>query len=142
MFAKIVQKWNAFKANWKEYKRLRRLASRAWHKLDQIRYKITVHYSADDIVKIKRCIHIKIVNVPVIDPSDDFGGRKMGVVALDSYCPHFNGTANDGSSAPCTETQCPCYAGYCEYIAAAKEYAAAAERRRAFWDSNVKQKRK
>lgn len=141
MFTKIVQKWNLFKADWREYQRLRRVAARAWHKLDRIRGKITVLYNANEIVNVKRCIKTKLMNVPVIDNDDTFG-QKMQVVAYDSYCPNFK--LDDGAVGvkPCTETSCPCHANNCEYVAAAEEYKQAVARRRGFWGAESQSKKK
>lgn len=142
MFTKIVQKWNLFKADWREYQRLRRVAARAWHKLDRIRGKITVLYNANEIVNIKRCIKIKFMSVPVMNSDDTFGSKGMHVVACDSYCPHFKGGRDVEDVKPCTETSCPCHVDNCEYVAAAEEYKQAVARRRGFWGAESQSKKK
>ncbi|MCM1294650.1 MAG: hypothetical protein NC311_03750 [Muribaculaceae bacterium] len=142
MFTKIVQKWNLFKADWREYLRLRRVASRAWHKLDEIRGKITVLYHPDERANIKRCIKTKFMDIPVLGNDDSFGQKGINVIAYDSYCPNFNGGNSAEVAVPCTETSCPCHANNCEYVAAAVEYKDAVARRRAFWGDNSKSKAK
>lgn len=141
MFATIVQKWNAFKADWKEYQRLRRVAARAWRKLDRVRGKITVFCGKDGVAKEKRCIKTKFVEVPHFNPVDDFGsGRISQVVAYSSYCPYFRGKDSDAEVVECGQADCPCHAANCEYANAAKEYETASARHRAFWGSKSKTK--
>lgn len=135
MFRKIVQKWNAFKADWKEYQRLRRVAARAWHKLDSVRGKITVFYNMGDVEKVKSCISRKLVVVPKTALDDDWSPNRCDFMSYDSFCPHFKGDIDGENVASCAQTNCPCYSGNCEYVAAAKELSVARENRRAFWNA-------
>lgn len=143
MFATIVQKWNAFKADWKEYQRLRSVAARAWHKLDRLRGKITVFCDKNGIAKEKRCIETTFVEVPYFNnnPMDEFGSARNPLIAKQSsYCPHFKCEDLDEEVVACGQTDCPCHAANCEYANAAKEYETASARRRAFWGSKSKTK--
>lgn len=141
MFATIIQKWNAFKADWNEYQRLRRVAARAWRKLYNIRGKITVICGNDGRANEARCIRRELVNMRPLNMMDDWGSNRVSsVIPFDSYCPHFKGERPDEEIASCTETSCPHYANNCEYVDAAKEYENAAARCRAFWGSKPKTK--
>lgn len=131
MFAKIVQKWNAFKADWNEYQRLRRVAARAWHKLDAIRYKITASCDLNGKALKKACIEKKWMDLPTSVQADDMGFKQVVPFPYDSYCMHFN---RDDETVSCKQTNCPCYAGNCEYVAAAKELEIARTNRRNFWN--------
>ncbi len=138
MFVKIIQKWNAFKQNWAEYQRLRRVAARAWHKLDGLRAKITVVYRETEQRPQPRCIATKILETPQMVSMDDcLNSRTPMLVTVENYCPHFNGGVHSGR--PCNEKTCPHYAENCEYVSAAQEYKAAVEQRRTFW-SRVRNK--
>jgi len=140
MFVKIVQKWNAFKQNWAEYQRLRRVAARAWHKLDGLRAKVTVMYRANEPQPKNHCIATKILEVRTMAATDDvFNTKTPLMMMVDHYCPHFNGNAK--SVRPCNEVTCPRYTENCEYAAASQEYETAVAQKRTFWD-RVKTKTK
>ncbi|MDE5615939.1 MAG: hypothetical protein K2I81_03855 [Alphaproteobacteria bacterium] len=135
MFATIVEKWNAFKTDWKEYQRLRRVAARAWRKLDRVRGKITVFCGRDGIAKEKRCIKTKFMEVPHFSAMEELGsGRIPPIIASNSYCPYFKGKDLDAGAVECGQTDCPHHSANCEYVNAAKEYEIADAKRRAFWN--------
>lgn len=129
--SKIIQKWHTFKADWREYQKLRRVAASAWHKLDSIRAKITKHYDTGDGSKVNSCIGstIKYTPIFVIDPVDGYNGRSFDISVQEKYCPHFS----DGMK-PCSQTQCPYCVRNHEYVAAANELKEACTKRRIFWN--------
>lgn len=133
MFATIIQKWNAFKADWQEYQRLRRVAARAWHKLDHIRGKITIFYHDENTpIDEKRCIKTKLVEMPNVNRLEPFDSVAT-VINCNTYCPHFKGRNFDETVEPCAKIDCPYHATNCEYADAVKEYEQAVTRRRSFW---------
>ena len=141
MFATIVQKWNAFKADWQEYQRLRRVAARAWCKLYRLRDKITVSCDKNGEARERRCIKTKLVDVPQLNRVDDMMGGSMSIVPYNVYCPFFKGEdLLDEEVVECGQTDCPCHAANCEYANAAKEYETASARCRSFWGSKSKTK--
>lgn len=143
MFATIRQKWNAFKLDWKEYQRLRRVAARAWHKFESVRGKITVLYNMGDVEKVKSCISRKFVPVPTVNfNQDELNPVRSELLPYDSYCSHFKGNVDGENTVACSQTNCPCYAGHCEYVAAAKELEIARAKRDAFWNDKSKTKSK
>jgi len=132
MFVKIVQKWNAFKQNWAEYQRLRRVAARAWHKLDGMRARITVVYRECEPRPQKRCIASRILEVPQMAALDDgLNSKTPMVMTIDNYCPHFH--AGEKPVRPCNDKTCPHHAENCAYAAAAQEYETAVTQKRTFW---------
>ena len=137
MFATIVQKWNAFKADCKEYKRLCSRARKAWHRLYKMRANVTTVRGVNDEGGKKSCIKTQFVDIPTLNMMDDVKGS-VTFVSYDNYCPYFKDL--DETVAVCRQTDCPCHAANCEYANAFKEYAEASARRRAFWGSISKTK--
>lgn len=142
MFGKIEQKWNAFKANWQEYQKLRNVAWRAWHKLDSLRAKITDFRNPDDTVSSKSCIRTKFVWLPYPMRFDGTTVENHTLMQTEDYCPHFKALYVEDDVHPCKEKSCSCYAKNCEYVAAATEYADAVKKRREFWFGSKRGKEK
>ena len=137
MFANFVQKWNAFKSDFEEYKKLRRIAPIAKRNLLELRGKITVFISMDEKVSRKRCIQSKLLEVPRRDACDtvlDPAGAHY--VQCEHYCPNFRAVKDKENAQPCTDTACPCYAANKAYAEAAAHYTDALKKRRAFWNKN------
>ncbi|MBD5400992.1 hypothetical protein HDR61_04615 [bacterium] len=129
MFAKLEQKWNAFKANLGEYQRLRRIATAAWHKLEQMRVKIT---TCQDIAK-KSCIKIKWTYVKT-NSAESCSNGTISVMSYDDFCPLFRAKDDAESPRPCIDKKCSCYNDSLEYIKASQEYSDAVKCRRGFWN--------
>lgn len=130
MFAAFTQKWNAFKADCQEYYRLRRVASRAWHKLERVRAKITRSYHADDSHVAKSCIYREFIEMP---NKVSMTEMPSFYVPFDHYCPYFQ-DGNQQDMSCCSQTSCPRYADNCEYVTAAQELKKARAKRLSFWD--------
>jgi len=140
MFVKIVQKWNAFKQDWAEYQRLRRVAGRVWKKLESMKAKITVMYRETESRPEKCCIAKEILDCQQLATVNDlFSCNTPMIMMVEKYCPHFRGKEKPVQA--CNEKTCPYYAENCEYIAAAQEYEAAVAQKRTFW-GRVKNKTK
>lgn len=142
MFTTIIQKWNTFKADWQEYQKLRRVAGRAWHKLDSLRTRITNVHSPDKNVPSKSCIRTNFVWLPHPMHSDGAASENCTLMMAEDYCPHFKDFNFEDDVPSCQEKSCACYAKHCEYAAAAEEYTDAVKRRREFWSRSQRGKEK
>lgn len=117
MFGKFVQKWNAFRADWKVYQVLRRKENDARFKV----YVLGGQLSSDDGAS---CI------------------KKTKYVAYDTItCSLYTGTRNVCPTEHCKDIACPYFEQNCYYVNAVCEYKKALEQRREFW-KNAKSRRK
>lgn len=133
MFAKIKYRLNAFLADWKEYKKLRSFAAKAWHKLEGLRAKITVSQDAE-----RGCIRAEIKQTLAIDESF---ATTVETTVVEKYCHNFKPDMDGANVQPCSHTDCPYYAAHSEYRDAAAAYGQAVQKRREFWNnSNTAQK--
>lgn len=131
MFKTIIQKWNAFKADWREYEKKNETAECALRKLERMEHRITGSYGNNDV---KHCIEIKYVCMPSRIAVDElFGCASIKTAECIRYCPHFQHSKSLKKVGPCTEAACPWHEKNSQYVAAATEYIVAEEECRAAW---------
>lgn len=123
MFAKIVKKWNVFKADYKEYKELERECVRL-QKAQDAAYNNIYTFSARYDLQPGDLKCLGAVKNPETD------------VYEDKICAHY---WNEGDA--CTNTKCKHHSALQEYVRAKAEYADAVSRRREFW-KNAKSRKK
>jgi len=133
MFAQIKQKWDAFKAKWKEYQSLRRFADQVWENVESAAAKITLIYEREDELPRNRCMRIKLMNIPAFRQDLDFPLERPVVFGMKKYCPYFDVLNKDNTIAECTKTECPCYSHNHEYVAAIKKYSDAVGKCHSVW---------
>lgn len=134
MFKTIVQKWNSFKADWKEYEKKYNAAEFALRRLERMEHRITGSYDYDDASAVKCCIEAKYLALPSRIALDELlGGGNVKMVESVRYCPHFQHGKSLKKAGPCTDADCPLHKRNVMYAAAAAEYVLAEENRCAAW---------
>lgn len=129
----IIQKWNEFKSNCMEYRKLRRACRLAGDKCIELKLAITSFYDCGEKKKNLRCIRNEFMDMPYISHLKDTGVRDLVPLTVVSYCPDYR-VKKEEDYGVCNNTECPWHKQNSEYNDACREYERMEELRRRFWE--------